>query len=622
MAETVGVVAAGIAFGEVVIKISSHVFTLKHMWKEFKEMPDSIKQLVEDIEMLGSVLQEMETDMTSSTADGTVWGGGVGSLIVEACRRALNTLSLSVNDVSQEMRASSGIKAALRKGKMVLNKEFWVKTERRLQNVVGRLQIAQHWWLIALSKQQFDLMGCRLQPARIEPQPLHGEAPSETQEQTHNVPNQRHRTYTSNEPGDRRQYELTQEHLGQTLIGSMAVERARSSAGSMNGSRCDKYYIQVKPPNWITQKAWSIVFSISSGGFNLNLRVYSVVPFNSLVLNYARRGDIKSMLGLFDQNLASPFDVCKHGQGLLHYAIRGSCDTRAIATMVDWGLDLTRCLDPRERSSSWTISMLMQDFSKYRSVHEFVVAKNLVEDITDCWLLPNYTSKQRGWQSVVSNASWCSGSLRLFIPRFRPGHYRMHVLDRLRLATEFSVGHADDLRYLLWIDGKVQKEDIKTLDEMGFPLVNFIASNYTQERALNPEAMPRRVAIEALHQTDSDALSLRQYTRGFSQWRRKVGLSLQNWLEDLQRGGVDLKNYGQEEEKIFRQLNIFRSKAFEAESWPLGSSPVTYALIGFNHGPEPKDWELEWELDTDELLGEFWEHIENQDIRMVGAWVD
>ncbi|KAM3477960.1 hypothetical protein MY5147_002467 [Beauveria neobassiana] len=151
MAETVGVVAAGIAFGEVVIKISSHVFTLKHMWKEFKEMPDSIKQLVEDIEMLGSVLQEMETDMTSSTADGTVWGGGVGSLIVEACRRALNTLSLSVNDVSQEMRASSGIKAALRKGKMVLNKEFWVKTERRLQNVVGRLQIAQHWWLMLRS---------------------------------------------------------------------------------------------------------------------------------------------------------------------------------------------------------------------------------------------------------------------------------------------------------------------------------------------------------------------------------------------------------------------------------------------------------------------------------------
>ncbi|KAM3546753.1 hypothetical protein ARSEF1564_000329 [Beauveria bassiana] len=396
MAEIVGVVAAGIAFGEVVIKISSHVFTLKHMWKEFKEMPDSIKQLVGDIELLGSVLQEMEADMTSSTADGIVWCGGVGSLIVEACRSALNTLSLSVNDVSQEMRATSGIKAALRKGKMVLNKEFWAKTERRLQNVVGRLQIAQHWWLIALSKRQFDLMGCRLQPARIEPQLLHGEAPSETQEQTH-VPNQRHSTYTSNEPGDRRQYELTQEHLGQTLIGSMAVERARSSAGSVNGSRCDKYYIQVKPPNWITQKAWSIVFSISSGGFNLNLRVYSVVPFNS-------------------------------------------------------------------------------------------------------------------------------GSLRLFIPRFLPGHYRMHVLDRLRLATEFSVGHADDLRYLLWIDGKVQKEDIKTLDEMGFPLVNFIASNYTQERALNPE--------------------------------------------------------------------------------------------------EPKDWELQWELDTDELVGEFLEHIENQDIRMVGAWVD
>ncbi|KAM3500925.1 hypothetical protein MY10362_005989 [Beauveria mimosiformis] len=154
MAEVVGVVAAGIAFGEVVIKISSHVFTLKQMWKEFKEMPDSIKQLVGDIEMLGSALQEMEADMTSSTADGIVWGGGVGRLIVETCRSALNTLSLSVNDVSQEVRATRGIKAALIKGKMVLKRDFWAKTEKRLQHVVGRLQIAQQWWLILVETTQ------------------------------------------------------------------------------------------------------------------------------------------------------------------------------------------------------------------------------------------------------------------------------------------------------------------------------------------------------------------------------------------------------------------------------------------------------------------------------------
>ncbi|KAM3562412.1 hypothetical protein ARSEF4850_002802, partial [Beauveria asiatica] len=279
MAEVVGVVAAGIAFGEVVIKISSHVFTLKHMWKEFKEMPDSIKQLVRDIELLGSVLQEMEADMTSSTADGIVWGGGVGSLIVEACRSAFNTLSLSVNDVSQEVRATRGIKAALKKGKMVLNKDFWAKTEKRLQDVVGRLQIAQQWWLIALSKRQTDLIVCHLQSARIKPQRIQGEAPSETRQEMHNVPNQRHRTYTPNQPADRRQNKLIQKHPGRTIIGSVAVERARSSDGSMNGTSCNKYYIQIKPPNWITRKAWSIVSSISSSGFNLNLRVFSVVPY-------------------------------------------------------------------------------------------------------------------------------------------------------------------------------------------------------------------------------------------------------------------------------------------------------------------------------------------------------
>ncbi|KAK8143981.1 hypothetical protein G3M48_006489 [Beauveria asiatica] len=564
MAEVVGVVAAGIAFGEVVIKISSHVFTLKHMWKEFKEMPDSIKQLVGDIELLGSVLQEMEADMTSSTADGIVWGGGVGNLIVEACRSALNTLSLSVNDVSQEVRATRGIKAALKKGKMVLNKDFWAKTEKRLQDVVGRLQIAQQWWLLALSKRQTDLIVCHLQSARIKPQRIQGEAPSETRQEMHNVPNQRHRTYTPNQPADQRQNKLIQKHLGRTIIGSMAVERARSSDGSMNGTSCDKYYIQIKPPNWITRKAWSIVSSISSSGFNLNLR----------------------------------------------YAIVGSCDIRVIATMVDWGLDLTRCLDPREESSSSTIPKLIRNFSAFRSVHEYAVAKNLDKDIADCWLLPSYTN---------------------------------------------------DLRYLLWIDGKVQREDIKKLDEMRLPLINVIASTYSLHifpydsgcveswRQLSREiaglttllhstGKPPQVILKALDGRDLFAGTalftiLKQQTvhhsqhatRGLSRSRRRaIERSLQSWLEDLQRGGIDLEKYGQEEEEIFRKMNWFRSKDFQFETWPptIGNGPTTYAIIGFSYGPEPKDWKFEWELDTDELVGEFWELIDNQEIRIIGAWVD
>ncbi|KAM3562408.1 hypothetical protein ARSEF4850_002798 [Beauveria asiatica] len=660
MAEVVGVVAAGIAFGEVVIKISSHVFTLKHMWKEFKEMPDSIKQLVRDIELLGSVLQEMEADMTSSTADGIVWGGGVGSLIVEACRSAFNTLSLSVNDVSQEVRATRGIKAALKKGKMVLNKDFWAKTEKRLQDVVGRLQIAQQWWLMlvettqnkciptflltdlssALSKRQTDLIVCHLQSARIKPQRIQGEAPSETRQEMHNVPNQRHRTYTPNQPADRRQNKLIQKHPGRTIIGSVAVERARSSDGSMNGTSCNKYYIQIKPPNWITRKAWSIVSSISSSGFNLNLRAkacYMRVYLTCLTLT-----KVSLLINI-------------------QYAIVGSCDIRVIATMVDWGLDLTRCLDPREESSSSTVPKLIRNFSAFRSVHEYAVAKNLDKDIADCWLLPSYTSKRLGWRSVTPSTQWCSDPLRFFIPYLRPGHYRMHVLDRLRLAAYFMHLHADDLRYLLWIDGKVQREDIQKLDEMRLPLINVIASTYSLHifpydsgcveswRQLSREiaslttllhstGKPPQVILKTLDGRDLFAGTalftiLKQQTvhhsqhatRGLSRSRRRaIERSLQSWLEDLQRGGIDLEKYGQEEEEIFRKMNWFRSKDFQFETWPpiIGSGPTTYAIIGFSYGPEPKDWKFEWELDTDELVGEFWKLIDNQEIRIIGAWVD
>ncbi|PQK14701.1 hypothetical protein BB8028_0005g02300 [Beauveria bassiana] len=237
----------------------------------------------------------------------------------------------------------------------------------------------------------------------------------------------------------------------------------------------------------------------------------------------------------------------------------------------------------------------------------------------------------------------------------------MHVLDRLRLATNFFYNHADDLRYLLWIDGKVQREDVRTLDEIGLPLMKIISSNYalhlqllnnsrsteswrqlSREIAglttlLHSTEKPSQVTMEALeawyvpigtalftilrNQTVVDAWRIPS-SRGFSQWRRVFERILQNWLEDLQRGGIDLEKYGQVEEEIFRQMNWFESKVFRQPKRWYSCGPTTYALIGFNYGPEPEDWRFEWELDTDELVGEFWELIDNQDIRIVGSWVD
>ncbi|KAJ4148267.1 hypothetical protein LMH87_002746 [Akanthomyces muscarius] len=46
------------------------------------------------------------------------------------------------------------------------------------------------------------------------------------------------------------------------------------------------------------------------------------------------------------------------------------------------------------------------------------------------------------------------------------------------------------------------------------------------------------------------------------------------------------------------------------------------SLAAFSYGPEPKDWKFTWELQWEEMVGQFWELIDNPPLKLPGAWVD
>lgn len=143
MAEMVGVVAAGVAFVEVIPKIISSAIKLRGMWEHFKEVPDSIKSLSVQIELYGLALKPMEPGFNCAALDG-VWAGGVGARIVVQCREAVEVLSKSIDDVSQELMSAKRMRMAVLKGKLVLKKDFWAKTEQNLLRVASMLSVAMN----------------------------------------------------------------------------------------------------------------------------------------------------------------------------------------------------------------------------------------------------------------------------------------------------------------------------------------------------------------------------------------------------------------------------------------------------------------------------------------------
>ncbi len=89
--------------------------------------------------------------------------------------------------------------------------------------------------------------------------------------------------------------------------------------------------------------------------------------------------------------------------------------------------------------------------------------------------------------------------------------------------------------------------------------------------------------------------------------KRHAQQIMRDWLMELREVGKDLEVFGQAE------LIALRDSGGARSGWK-----------GFTVGPRPEDWHLiwEWDPDVEELVGDFWEWIENPPLAMPGSWVD
>jgi hypothetical protein len=88
---------------------------------------------------------------------------------------------------------------------------------------------------------------------------------------------------------------------------------------------------------------------------------------------------------------------------------------------------------------------------------------------------------------------------------------------------------------------------------------------------------------------------------------RTCNAALKIWLEDLQTAGLDLKEFGQIEERMLRS-GVFDKQLDSMAGWYTGRP----RLIGFTYGSSPGEWRL-WISEGQEILvGDFWRLIKRQ----------
>ena len=144
MAETIGVLASGIAVAQLAGEVGSAIVRLKGLWDEIADAPEKIRELIQDLQILDPLLWEIQIQFNMNNPPIQDWDDSSARLSMVYCQQALQALSDHVNDLNDEIATSKGIRRKMVAAKLVLRKDVLRKLETKLQSAIRLLQMAMH----------------------------------------------------------------------------------------------------------------------------------------------------------------------------------------------------------------------------------------------------------------------------------------------------------------------------------------------------------------------------------------------------------------------------------------------------------------------------------------------
>ncbi|KAJ3954510.1 hypothetical protein N0V92_008976 [Colletotrichum tropicale] len=110
MAEAVGLAASVIAIAEITAKIGISSMKLKKLWEDLQDVPERLKDLVEEMEFWRSMMRQIEKQIRASSS--SVHQQLLEDLKLRAacgrCRSALDSLARFVETLQEDVDRSKG----------------------------------------------------------------------------------------------------------------------------------------------------------------------------------------------------------------------------------------------------------------------------------------------------------------------------------------------------------------------------------------------------------------------------------------------------------------------------------------------------------------------------------
>lgn len=646
MAEVLGVAASGIAIAQISLQVGGAVRKLKQLWNEVKDVPDDIADLMEHIDCLSLAVWESENNIEQNSLPSIVWDDSASKLASTYCRKALRNLTTMIDELNLQIDNAKKGRRKIAAFQVLLKKDLLKKLEKRLENAIRTLSLAQQSYLIALTRVQPNIIVERLD-ALIS-------AASQTQVQLNS------KSQSDTEEGqlnsNRRQKSL---EVASTATPSCLAFTDFTKTGIfgkilVNTSSSGRS-ILFQAPRWLSWRSWELHSAKATGAWQFYLRSYSTICFPSKILCIARDGCVEDMQKLFDTGLASPYDRNPNGFTLLHYAVNYLNYEVMKYLLIKIGLDPFH-QDVCGKYPSDDISPVLdsQGFRKFVLSDKEFAKKLLVFSKLD------YSDDDTGMTQISHTECNCHlgiNNVELYkelLPYQCPLHATTSFKSRVEAASAALVSHTINIEVIRLILGPEWSTNNQAL-RSNIPNTLLAASAafrlcdacmYSESRCWfwfavdvvkHTPDFPTRLTCEeaSIHYLWGleDSWSPLMFLVGWFTTRNQYfymdlrysfmvfSRVLVVWLEVVKLAGIDLDVYGRCEHELFitstRRFNIIYNPW---EIWGLPFSELY--LIGFKFGPEPKDWDFYWAEPTDEFAGDFWDMVENPPPHIPGSWVD
>ncbi|KAK4196956.1 hypothetical protein QBC40DRAFT_334716 [Triangularia verruculosa] len=660
-AEYARLISGSIALTHAVGKVGDLILSFSQLWKEIKDVPETILTSVAQLEHYGWCIDAVESEIQAAIGVGRQ-PTSLYARAIQHFRHVHNELDELTRDLMNDIASSRRHKRYIARAEAVLFKKTLLeKHEKRLRLALKMVDMTLHLLTITQINLQPDIIASKV----VESIKINNYQPSK-------------RPQKSAEDTERTGPLLSKpatSSTGQvwrrtwTLKGCLVLEY---SVGRLPGvPRFKGYRVRFCISPWFLSKAWDFQVLRATRGWDAALRHYTIVQSDSGLFSRLVGEDAISpnqLRRLFVQGLATPFVMDAEGRTLLHYAMASRLDLvePLLISGVDIGantfdgfspldfLDMTQYsnLRPEEQLAfqKALISYGAYDLLDLHTERLFLALMASDTSVAD-FLVPEVLSNYYDWPWgnfyhstwTTRFVSWWNISGKIKECQFEYHSDCQHVSQMADIQSEEPGFMGSVLHYIAWMCFESARQLEQSCRSIPHDLESELQRAYvTRKWDVVKYLLASAAAIGDVpdFHLGHSKRNVTPLFRGFAQcgtpymkyqqecqrcWRRAANMTLRAWVEDLEGTGIDLEEYGRATIAVSEDIGDLQSKRRqEPPSFSREYAEFGYLCKNIEYGPNVENWAFvfEWNIPWEDFLEDFWDWIYTPPLDIPGAWVD